>query len=323
MRGALWLFATPLVAAFELQTPWESTSTTLVDLLSADSDYTTLLKLLQRTRLIPTLNKLNGTTFFAPTNDAINRYTLWNKLPPLPLVDPQQDGPTWTHDFDNVNDQLRQQLLYHLLNYTLPHYPPEAVEVLTTLHFPRIPLEPPSREPPPGPPWLPIPGGSLNGEGQRLRLAARDDKAFVNVDANGEQGIPIVKKAAYGTNSLLIGIDDVISVPTDLATIVRKNAALTYVAKILRDSHFKILGSTPGLTVFLPEDSAWSELHPVERLYLESEFAEDDLRWILGMHAANSKIGWSDTFGEHAKGTIFSKVITPPQPHYVYRSPNH
>jgi solute carrier family 25 carnitine/acylcarnitine transporter 20/29 len=183
MRGAFWLFAAPLVAAFESQTPWEPTSTTLVDLLSADRDYTTLLKLLQRARLIPTLNRLNGTTFFAPTNDAINRYILWNTLPPLPLGGPQQDEPTWSHGFDNVNEQLRQQLLYHLLNYTLPHYPPEAVEVLTTLHFPRIPLEPPSKEPPPDPPWLPTPGGSLNGEGQRLRLAVRDGKAFINVDA--------------------------------------------------------------------------------------------------------------------------------------------
>lgn len=323
MRGAFWLFAAPLVVAFESQTPWEPTSTTLVDLLSADKDYTTLLKLLQRARLIPTLNKLNGTTFFAPTNDAINRYILWNTLPPLPLGGPQQDEPTWSHGFDNVNEQLRQQLLYHLLNYTLPHYPPEAVEVLTTLHFPRIPVEPPSKEPPPGPPWLPTPGGLLNGEGQRLRLAVRDGSAFVNVDANGEQGIQVVKEAVYGPNLLLIGIGDVIDVPTNLATIIRKNPALTYVARILQDSHAKILESTPGLTVFLPEDSAWNELHPVERLYLESEFAEEDLRWILGMHTVNSKIGWSDTFGEHAKGTSFQKVVAPTESHYVCRSPNH
>lgn len=309
MRRALWLFAAPLVAAFESQTPWEPTTTTLVDLLNVDSDYTTLLKLLQRARLIPTLNRLNGTTFFAPTNDAINRYILWNNFPSPPLAGPQQDEPTWSHAFDNVNEQLRQQLLYHLLNYTLPHYPPEATEVLTTLHFPRIPLEPPSKAPPPNPPWLPTPGGSLNGEGQRLRLAARDGKSFVNVDATGEQGIPVVKEAVYGTNSLLIGIGDVIDVPTDLATIVRKNPALTYVARVLQDSHFKILESVPGLTVFLPEDSAWNELHPVERLYLESEFAEEDLRWILGMHTVNSNIGWSNTFGEHTNSTLFQELV--------------
>src|SRR6266853_4693787 len=74
--------------------PEHTLSTTLVDKLSEDPDFTTLLRLLQRARLIPTLNRLNGTTFFAPTNDAINRYILWNTLPPLPSGGPQQDEPT-------------------------------------------------------------------------------------------------------------------------------------------------------------------------------------------------------------------------------------
>lgn len=51
------------------------------------------------------------------------------------------------------------------------------------------------------------------------------------------------------------------------------------------------------LTVFLPVDSAWESLHPVERLYLESEFATDDLLRILHWHAVGQEnVIWSESF---------------------------
>jgi solute carrier family 25 carnitine/acylcarnitine transporter 20/29 len=44
-------------------------------------------------------------------------------------------------------------------------------------------------------------------------------------------------------------------------------------------------------------DAAWNALDPLERLYLESEFAADDLIRIVNMHAVIDKgVKWSDSF---------------------------
>ena len=57
------------------------------------------------------------------------------------------------------------------------------------------------------------------------------------------------------------------------------------------------LNSTSGLTLFLPFDEAWNALDPLERLYLESEFATDDLNRILDMHAViEDRVTWSESF---------------------------
>ena len=59
------------------------------------------------------------------------------------------------------------------------------------------------------------------------------------------------------------------------------------------------MNSTPTLTVFLPVDDAWEALPPYERLYLESEFATDDLKRILNMHSVlleEKEVKWSDSF---------------------------
>src|SRR5258708_6317144 len=134
LHCALWAAWLPLLSS-AAQTPIEQpavTSTTLVDALNADPDYTSLLRLFQRTKLIPTLNKLNGSTLFAPTNDAIKRASL--------------EDPLWLAAFqdtierlsDNVQEQLRQRLFYHLLNESLPSLPSSA-----NLPFYKTPLSPP------------------------------------------------------------------------------------------------------------------------------------------------------------------------------------
>lgn len=57
------------------------------------------------------------------------------------------------------------------------------------------------------------------------------------------------------------------------------------------------LNSTSGLTLFIPVDEAWNVLDRVERLYLESEFATDDLNRILDMHAVvQDQVNWSESF---------------------------
>lgn len=194
-----------------INTPPTTTSVTLVDKLSNDSDYTSLIRLLQRAKLIPTLNRLNGSTFFAPTNDAIARHAASNALWNIALV-PDSSEPLR----DNVNEQLRDQLFYHLLNYTVSLPNDSDILVEHTLHFPHELTEPPTDEPPPLPPWLPVPGGSLGGESQRLRLTSREGEHYVGVDAFGNNGAKLVKGVVDAGNGLLVGIDNVLHTPSHL-----------------------------------------------------------------------------------------------------------
>lgn len=192
-------------------------STNLIDVLSADEDYTSLLRLLQRARLIPTLSRLNGSTFFAPTNEAIKRHAsssdLWNAA--------LSEDPFELRD--NIQEKLREELFYHLLNYSIPDPLSDVpdshhLQVHKTLHYPRIPVEPPSRQPPPYPPWLPMPGGSLGGQPQRLRLSpsSRDTPLYVGVDAFGKGGAQIIKQWVNASNGVILGIKDVLNVPPDI-----------------------------------------------------------------------------------------------------------
>lgn len=78
---------------------------------------------------------------------------------------------------------------------------------------------------------------------------------------------------------------------------VSGQSPVSYFHNILTPEITKLLNSTTELTLFLPVDSAWEALHPLERLYLESEFATDDLNRILNMHAVVDKgVTWSDEF---------------------------
>lgn len=277
----------PLVLASQI--PLKSSSptvlsTNIVDALSADKDYTSLIRLLQRAKLIPTLNKLNGTTFFAPTNDAIKHHLDSNPLWAEAL---SEDSPELK---DNIQEKLRQELFYHLLNYTIFPLPSEqSPSILDTLHFPREPVKPPSGDPPPNPPWLPTPGGTLGGLPQKLRLATRDSEPFVGTDAFGKGGSQLIKAGVNASNGALYGIDTVLEVPPDLATVIQKHPALTYLTKILNPDLISFLNGTSELTLFLPVDSAWDALPDYERLYLESTLATDDLTRIVNMHAVAKK----------------------------------
>ncbi|KXN83881.1 Periostin [Leucoagaricus sp. SymC.cos] len=277
------------------QIPVSIQSTTLVDVLGQHKEFECVLKLLQRARLIPTLNKLNGSTFFAPTNDAIHRHkqssSLWASM---------LDDDTFVIT-DNVQEQLRQQLFYHLLNYSIADMATaeDKVETLKTLHYPHKPIDPPGRQPPPYPPWMPVPSGTLGGEPQRLRavLNSSEDKRHVGVDAFGKGGSEIVKGRIDGGNGVIFGIDDVLVPPPDLASVVSAQQSLSYLRRILTPESAHFLNITSELTLFLPVDKAWDEINPYERIYLESEFAADDLKRILNMHAVVEKgVKWSDSF---------------------------
>ncbi|KAF9455072.1 carnitine/acyl carnitine carrier [Macrolepiota fuliginosa MF-IS2] len=290
MRLFLLLFAAQAINAHS----------TLIDALGADKDFELLLGLIQKARLVPTFNKLNGSTFFAPTNDAIKR----------------RDDPLWdailNNDHfvvtDNVREELRQQLFYHTLNDSISGLPDEErhPKILRTLHYPHKPLDPPSRLPPPYPPWMPIPSGTLGNEPQRLRMARRNQKGWVGVDAMGNGGVEVVKDLVDAGNGVLFGISDMLDPPPDLAAVISAQQSLSYFSRILTPEAIRTLNSTSKLTLFLPVDEAWDALKPYERIYLESEFATDDLRRILNMHAVMEKtVKWSDSFASGLKRKFF------------------
>lgn len=63
---------------------------------------------------------------------------------------------------------------------------------------------------------MPIPGGTLDGEPQRIRLATHDNSVSIGADYSGKHGVPIVKGLQDAGNGMLLGIGEVIEPPSDL-----------------------------------------------------------------------------------------------------------
>ncbi|GAA6019042.1 hypothetical protein JCM11491_002499 [Sporobolomyces phaffii] len=303
-------------------------STSLVELLSASPDHSLLLRAFQRARLVPDLNKLNGSTLFAPTNEAIRRAasddhlahrsspsssSVWRVL----ALDSDDDEPR-----DNLQLELRQTLLYHCLNYTLfpdpnpsPTPSPNAsssfdrdplpIDVVTlqeTLYYPSLS---PYNDSFPHPPTLPgsppddhdkpprPPKGLLDGEGQKVRVVARKDKdqVWVGVDAKGEGGIAVNRRAIeWAKNGVFVPVDGVLERPTDLASIIRSTPSLSTFASLLPESLLTYLAETSHVTLFAPTNAAWDSLSELEMRYLRSAFSELDMREILQDSATRNAI---------------------------------
>lgn len=195
--------------------PLESFSETIVSTLSSSTQHTTFLKLLQRSKCIPLLAHINSSTVFAPTDQAWTEWADTHRpehggMPSFGWLGSAGLDP-WTsnhevedesEDFDNQNWALRQHLLYHMFNYTLPadafiSNDGPNITTETTLLFPMT--EEPERTPlpPPGPPWLPRGGdGLLSGHGQRIRLAkagseAGGERGMIGVDWTGKNGVSV------------------------------------------------------------------------------------------------------------------------------------
>lgn len=84
--------------------------------------------------------------------------------------------------------------------------------------------------------------------------------------------------------------------------LVESYEPLSYFKKILSDKLRAEIQDSSALTLFLPQASAWESLDEVERLYLESEYSDDDVSKILDMHTVKkgkkdkTPVGWSDTW---------------------------
>jgi solute carrier family 25 carnitine/acylcarnitine transporter 20/29 len=196
---------------------------TLIDALSADGNYTSLLVLLQKARLVPTLNRLNHSTLFAPTNDAIQQDSFWSTAL-LSLSSGEDEAhPQRVEQADNIREELRQQLLYHLLNYSIAELPnsQQPPVVYKTLHFPRVLDASSPKGPPPHLPWMPVPGGTLGGEPQLLRGALRESKRWLGTDYAGNGGVEIVRPLVDAGNGVLIGIGGVLVPPKNLCEVLK------------------------------------------------------------------------------------------------------
>ncbi|KAH7334347.1 hypothetical protein B0J17DRAFT_708703 [Rhizoctonia solani] len=316
LAGSVLADQRPFEAAHDDTPPDEQTfRKTIVDVLSADEDYTLLLKALQRARLVPTLNRINHTTLFAPTNAAIEQYA--KSHPDSAWASLVAESPS-----TNPHNDLRQHVFYHILNYTatpttsdnLPAAP--ATFTHRTLHFPQAPDDgsgPPSREPPNLPPWMPVPGGLLADEPQRVRITWKEDAAWVAVSERGEDGVKVVKNDVEAANGRVIGIDSVISLPKDLAHVVKHHPNLKTLSRYITPAIERTLTNTPHLTLFVPDDKAWDALKPMEKLWLDSGYAEQDLMDIFARHATTGekpheesnfaddvRVGWSEYWGSDA-----------------------
>lgn len=230
------------------QTNLESSTTTLVDLLSADADLSLFIRMLQHARLIPTLNRLQNATLFAPTNEAINSSS-W-----MLEKHADQDGQSmleWikedfededatnyissslqTPPHDNLNYRLRERLFYHLLNYTWT-LPEDASATSPVAAYETTLLYPTKHEDHGRPGWVPYPDPQdtlLGGEGQKLAIALdttaagnkdkEKDRILVRLGVNelGQGGASIIPaRGGQARNGKVFVIDSILEPPKSLA----------------------------------------------------------------------------------------------------------
>ncbi|KAK4701225.1 hypothetical protein P7C70_g5009, partial [Phenoliferia sp. Uapishka_3] len=316
---------------YSLQPSAPSTaSLSLVDLLATTGNHTLLIKALQRARLIPFLNRLNGSTLFAPSDDAI-REELASEAA-VRSVD-AHDAAVWTYALgedadqinaikedgkrrhDNLQLELRDTLLYHVLNYTYfptpnPNSSADAFSLLSDLptleetmyypslssfnkSFPNPPTLPGSPPDDPDPDKPKSEEGLLRGEGQKLRVTKIGRKEiFVGGDWKGEGGIKARKGTlAFAKNGALVVLDGVLKKPVDLAEQIRTNPALSTLAALLPPALLDYISTASHLTIFAPTNDAWGSLSELEMRYLRSGFAEMDITEIFGDSATKEGVG--------------------------------
>ena len=304
MRGwqwGAWLSAL-VVGAFANVSESSTQDVNLVDIISTYPELSTFIHYLQRARLIPSLNRMqeksdvsSGMTIFAPTNAAFESFWRHGDLGNKSVSEQEQHLP------DNIQAELRQQLLYHVLNYTLLDGN-DANLFLETLHFPsrkRLfePTRPgtvPQKPQDPPHPGAEDSGGLLGGYGQMLRVVRAENGSITHVgmDHRGMHGARVIHVDRRSRHGIVYLIDRVISLPPSLDVFLREQSVSTLFRHIPNDT-LRTLATTAHLTVFLPTDAAWHQLDPLEKKYLlgsSPEALQDRLR-VFGWHASSTGLG--------------------------------
>ncbi|PLW37192.1 hypothetical protein PCANC_24076, partial [Puccinia coronata f. sp. avenae] len=227
----------------------ETQTTTLIDLLSASADHSRLLHLIQITQLVPVINALPTATLFAPTNSSLEE-----------TLKAQQD--TTQQQQDNVQLQLRQTLLYHLLNFTLPlnqTSPKETPEPLDTLLFPK-----PTH-------LLNLNNINNNNNNNKQLLLGHQAQKLAGLPSRHQN-----RSSQQATNGILVPIQSILTPPPLLKKSIQSTPALSTYASILPEQLLDQLDLLPHLTIFAPHHHAWDHLSPIELRYLKSNFSTND-----------------------------------------------
>ncbi|KAI3626209.1 hypothetical protein CBS9595_001570 [Malassezia furfur] len=292
----------------------------LIDVVSSHPELTRFVHLLQRTRLLPTLNRMQelsgpegGMTIFAPNNAAFERAMQGSTNVSQFWRDAFAERPP-----DNVHAALRQQLWYHILNYTLDAQQ-DGLVYHETLHFPsRKRLQEPTRPGPvPQPPSEPPhpgaedEGGLLGGYGQLLRVFRKSREMRVGVDEQGSKGSKAVAEDRSSAHGVVYVLDDVLPLPPTLLAFLQSDPAVNSVFALLPNSTLHTLSVTAHLTMFLPTPEALQSLSALEQQYIRGPWPEanQDRLQLFAWHTTSiglghGKIGYAQRLREAKNATV-------------------
>ena len=256
--------------------PWphQPRTTTIIDLLSTNEEFGPLLKVLQRTALIPLLNTAPNITLIAPIAAAF--------------------------DDDNI-DLTRQLMMYHTLN----------ASVLSSMVEREIVFE------------------------SFLRMDERDNSSSgvgVRVERQGDSGrgqgalriggtARVVKSDWVANNGISSGcrgvlrlgviqvVDGLIQIPESIRSLSSGGYILivgSNLDKMKSSSTFNTLFRDTSFpreySLFVPDDSSFDILHPVEISYLKTKFGEQDRTALLHRHTSK-EILYRKNFQGHSNAT--------------------
>ncbi|PWN35918.1 FAS1 domain-containing protein, partial [Meira miltonrushii] len=235
----------------------------------------------------------------------------------------QEDAmvPIWTQEgtqIGNVNAVLRQQLLYHMLNYTLsytvggsdqasPNDAPLKLSskplMLTTLHLPsrRFLHEPTRPGPIPHPPSNPpLPGSEdrgalLGGEGQKVRMCTRgkEEEIYLGTNSRCEGGVKVLEMLDKSDKGRVVVIDGILDVPPALSTVLKSHPKLQHLLNLTTSASLRSLTETAHSTFFLPIAESFEVLTSLEKAYITGdwELAQQDRVKLLGQHMSGIGVG--------------------------------
>jgi solute carrier family 25 (mitochondrial carnitine/acylcarnitine transporter), member 20/29 len=242
------------------------------------------------------------------------------KVADQPNPTPEEEDalvPIWTQEgtrLGNVNAVLRQQLLYHMLNYTLSFTEEEELDeaspklsnkplMLTTLHLPsRRYLHEPTRPGPiPHPPSNPpIPGsedrgGLLKGEGQKVRICTRgkEGEIFLGTNSKCEGGVKVLEMLDKSDKGRVVVIDGILDVPPALSSVLQSHPKLQHLLNLTTSASLRSLTESPHSTFFLPIAESFEVLSSLEKAFITGdwELAKQDRVKLLGQHMSGIGVG--------------------------------
>ncbi|CEH19456.1 Fasciclin and related adhesion glycoproteins [Ceraceosorus bombacis] len=235
----------------------------------------------------------------------------------LPVTGFSGTGQAWLK-VDNIEAALRAQLLYHMINYTLPLDVSEGVvvardaatfednkgaaQMLETLHRPSsttLHTRPGTVPHPPSSPGSEDNGWLLGGEGQRLRMAKRAEKGeqdslWVGTDVTGkESGAKVFNTNRNSSAGVIFSIDGVLELPPDFETLLSAHPALQHLTNLSSAALLSTLSEAPHTTFFLPNAAAFGKLSELERTFLTgaTDLAAQDRVKLIGWHMSGIGVG--------------------------------